>query len=335
MNLNKLELINKTEGNVRINEIMSEMVKNSNLLPKPVSYKDIDAEMTNFISTEFDVQFGKQDIKTYFFSQQRMSEFTKTWEMVDENMNLVPNFKIVTRENNPKPGTLQGGMFNIPGEPYFTIGTFEKWSGEKPITVSCKMKQPYCVDIIYNIKFVTNRLNLLNELNNLANDRFKSKQCYLIVNGHYMPITLEDVGDESDYDLNEKKIFVQNFQLKVAGYIINEKDIIFEENISRSLVGIEIDSKNPVNNIEYEGKNIIINFPRKSKTKTSFRLSVEDGVSNIVNINADDSNVLSYTISRNGELVDDNFNISKNDRINIMIERVNYNNPSKIILVTN
>lgn len=331
MNLDKLQLNDKFEGISRVNEIMGMQVDGSNLLPKPIEYKDIDISMTDFVSKNFKVSFGEQEIKAFFFAQQRMSEFTKTWEMVDENKNVIPNFKIVTRENNPKPGTLQGNMYNIPGEPFFDIGTFEKWDGNKKITVTCKMKQPYCVDIIYNVKFVTNRLNLLNKLNNYVIDLFKSRQSYLVVNEHYMPVTLEDIGDESDYDLDQRKIFVQNFQLKVAGYIINEEDIMFEENISRSLIGVEVDRTKPFTNIIKGDGNILILFPKKSKTFISFK---SDDNYHVLNIETSGSNVLSYIIKVNDMLVGSDFFIEKYDRVKISIERERRTEVSKIILIT-
>ena len=136
MNIDKLNLINKPEGVPRVNEIMKMQIDGSNLLPKPISYKDIDESMTEFVSKNLNLLDSGYDIKTFFFAQQRMSEFTKTWELTDENKNIIPNFNIVTRENNPKPGSLQGGLFNIPGNIYFNIGTFNKWDGNKNITVT-------------------------------------------------------------------------------------------------------------------------------------------------------------------------------------------------------
>lgn len=311
---------------------MEKLVDSSNIAPKPINYLDIDDSMTEFVINRFKVLFGEHEIKTFFFAQQRMSEFTKTWEMVDENKNILPNFKIVTRENNPKPGTQQGGMFNIPGEPYFEIGTFNKWDGNKNITVTCKMKQPYCVDIIYNIKFVTNRLSLLNELNNNVISEFKANQSYLSVNGHYMPVMLEDVGDESEYDLGERKIFVQNFQLKVAGYIINENDIIFEENMVRSLIGIEIEQQRPGLNAVKDGKNLVIDFPRKSKTFSTIK---SDGNYHIVGVGVSNSNIASFYIKVNNSLVSvfDDFYLEKYDTVLISIDRVKRNEASKITLI--
>ena len=331
MNLDILNLNNKIEGVDRVNEIMFGLVDGKNIAPKPITYIDIDSEMKNFVSTKFNVEFSKNEIKTFLFSQQRMSEITKTWEVVDENKNVLPPFKIITRENNPKPGTMQGGFMNIPGEIYFDIGSFDKWDGENKITVTYKMKQPYCIDIIYNIKFVTNRLNLINELNNKVNEEFKAKQAYLKVNGHFMPVTLEDIGDESDYDLDQRKIFVQNYQLKVSGYIINEKDIIIEENMIRSLIGIEIDTRKPNLVINKENNNIIVEFPRKSKVIMSFR---SDSDYHIIGVETSSSNVLSYMIAVNGELVSNDFYLKKYDRIQVRIERESRNELSKITLIT-
>lgn len=327
MNINKLELETKIEGTARVNEIMAMQVNDSNLLPKPITYKDIDGELTNLVDKEFNVVFGNSEIKTFFFAQQRMNEFTKTWEMLDENKNVLPNFKIVTRENNPKPGTLMGGMANIPGEPLFPIGTFEKWDGNKNTSVTCKMKQPYCVDIMYNIKFVTNKLNLLNELNNKVVDKFKSKQTYITVKGHYMPVILEDISDESDYDINERKIFVQNFQLKVIGYIINESDIIFEENITRTLLSIDVDVRNAKIISPMTDKNIIIDFPINGKSIISFKADRDLKIASISS-----ENLSSYNIQVNSISVGDSFEIYKYDRIYIKILRTNRTKISRIIM---
>lgn len=329
MNINNLQLLNIKEGVPRVNEIMGMQVNGSNLLPKPITYKDIDNEVTNLVDKSFTVAF-EDGLKTFFFTQQRMSEFTKTWSTVDENKNPIPNFKIVTRENNPKPGTLMGGMANIPGERYYPIGTFNAMNNDKPVTVTCKMKQPYCVDIIYNIKFVTNKLSLLNELNNNVVDMFKSKQAYIVVCGHYMPVMLEEIGDESDYDIDQRKIFVQNFQLKVAGYIINEKDIIFEENINRIIVDIEVNTKKPRVISSITNKTIEIDFPRKSKSIIKFKSS---GFFEFLLPNTGNINVNSYEIFVNGNLIETNtFSLNKYDNVTIKIDKINKNEPSKIIL---
>ena len=314
------------EGVERVNEIMENQIIGSNLLPKAIKYEDIDTEFTEFISKQINPIIEDFEIPTFFFTQQRMSEFTKTWEITDINKNILPNFKIVTRENNPKPGTMMGEMRNIPGNPLFTIGTFNKWNGTENITVTYKMKQPYCVDFTYNIKFVTNRLTLLNMLNNAVIEKFKATQAYILVNGHYMKVTLEDISDDSEYDIDQRKIFVQNYKLIVSGYIINEEDIIVEENVKRCLLSFEVNNRKPrfINSIS--DKNLTIEFPIKSKLITSFKSDIDFNVSKVILENISD-----YDITVNNISVPDVFEIKKYDRIIIKIIKENKNQISKVI----
>lgn len=314
----------KNIGNNRIDELMSLPLLDNNLLPKPVSYEDMDIEITDFMSKNVNLNDIGLDIKSFFLSQQRMSEFTKTWEMLDENKNIIPNFVIVTRENNPKPGNLQGGLFNIPGDVFFKIGTFNKWDGNKNITVSYKIKQPYCVDVSYNIKFVTNKITILNEMNSLFVDLFKSRQLYLFVNGHYMPMVLEDVGDDSDYDLEQRKIFIQNYKIKLYAYIIKKSDIIEQENTVRFLVNTDL-SKKEYSNINYTDEYVDVFFDVDSKTFTSFKFSEYCNVQSV-----QIENVLDYKILVNDKLMSDEFELNKHNNVFIKINRIDNTIPSKI-----
>jgi hypothetical protein len=143
-----------------------------------------------------------------------------------------------------------------------------------------------------------------------------------------MPVTLEDVGDESDYELDQRKIFVQNFQLKVAGYIINEDDIVFEENIVRILLDAKVDvNKGGLEYIVFDDS-IVIDFPYKSKTFIIFKSNADYDISS-VNV----QNALSHKVIINNLTVGDNFSIKKYDRVMVSIQRDDSNLPSKITLM--
>lgn len=317
-----INIENQKVGSERVDNLMKLPFENGMTLPKPITYKDIDESVKNFVDETFGTSNGGIKFPTYFFAQQRMSEFTKTWEIVDDNKNVIPDFKIVTRENNPKPGTLQEGNYNIPGDYYITIGTFDKKVNNQNITVSYKMKQPYCVDLVYNIKFITNRLNLLNIMNNSVIDEFKSRQKYIVTNGYYLPIVLEDIGDESDYDLDQRKIFVQNYNLVVNAFIINEKDLVCEENVVCSSIDFNIIDETKPKVINSLPKTMTIEFPIKSKTYVTFK---SDNFYQNLSISSTDSNILSYVAKINGSEINTSipFNLSKYDKLFISIEREN------------
>ena len=113
------------------------------------------------------------------------------------------------------------------------------------------------------------------------------------------------------------------------GYIINEEDLLIEENISRVLLNISVDTSKPnISEINQDG-NIIVDFPKKSKNNISFKSS---GFYTISNITA--SNVGDYIIEVNGSAVSSTaFELNKYDKINIKINRVNIVEKSIITLV--
>jgi len=327
INFNKLNLVDKKIGPDRIDQINKNLFVNGNILPKPVTYNEIHDDVIRFIKDELSIDYNGTKLPVFFLNQQRFSEFSKTWEYVDDNKNIQSNFIIITRENNPKKGTQQQDYSNIPGNSFYTIGTAEKWDGNKNITISYKMRQPYTVDFVYNIKIISNKVDLLNIVNNKIINEFKSKQSYISPNGHYMPVELEDISDDSDYDLDERKVFIQTFQLLVKGYIINESDLIIEENICGILLGFEVETKSfnslPVDN----NGNLLIEFPIKSK---NFKQIKSSGYFSIMNVNT--NNIENYIIKINGLTVNSIFELNKYDKIEIKITKINENEPSYMIL---
>jgi len=328
INFNKLNLINKKIGPERIDQINEKLFVNGNILPKPVTYNEIHDDVIRFIKEYLSVDYNGIKLPSFFLNQQRFSEFSKTWEYVDENKNIQSNFIVITRDNNPKKGTQQQDYANIPGNNFYTIGTSEKWDGNKNITISYKMRQPYAVDFIYNIKLVSNKLDLLNILNNKIIDTFKSKQAYICPNGHYMPVELEDISDDSDYELDERKVFIQTFQLLIKGYIINESDLIIEENICAALLGFEIENKSFDNIPVNENGDLVIIFPIKSNNINRVKPS---GYYSITNINT--INIQSYTVKVNGLKVTTEFELNKYDNIYIKINKINENEASTLIMI--
>lgn len=314
-------------GADRLNQLMSSPF-NGNLIPQPISYLDFDNSIVDFIKNDVKININGDEIKTpvYFFSQQQLNEITSTWEKLDENGVVVPNFFIVSREPNPQPKE----FYNIPGEPLFNIFNTEGLENGKKVITSYNIKQPYNVEFVYNIIFVSNKLYYLNLVNSKVIDLFKSRQKYVTVKNLYMPLILENISDNSQYEIEQRKIFIQTYELKCDGYIINEDDIVIKKELNSQIVDFGIQTnKNfleKINNTTYQ-----IVFPRKKKGIIKFK-SLYD--INITNINVE--NILNYSLYVNSEKITSNiFNINKFDNISIIIDRENYNDSSKLTLFTN
>ena len=174
------------------------------------------------------------------FSNQRFSEYMQSWTFTDEDKNPILNFKTITRENNPKTGTINGESKNIPGEHTWLmkrVAATDKNGRE--YCIEYRMKQPFAMDLIYKVGIFTNKYELLNEFNQLVNDRFKAIDAYIRPNGHYISMKLDDINDDSEYSLNDRQYYSQSFNITVRAYIIPEDSFIVEEVPRLTFIGFD------------------------------------------------------------------------------------------------
>lgn len=207
-------------------------------LPKPIEYADIDQAVFDWVDKVVDLSYDGKRLPTYrLYSTQRISEYMQSWKELDETGNIIMNFKMVTREFNPQKGDEQGNYFNIPGHKDFAmfyvpvlqengVEAFDKYT----------MKQPTCVNLIYTASIITNKMELMNKMNEKMVYEFNAINCYISPNGHPMPMSLEDISDESEYNIDDRKYYAQSFKIKVKGYIIRKEDYKVERIPSRFVV---------------------------------------------------------------------------------------------------
>ena len=200
-------------------------------LPNPVVYEDIDRAFKEWVEKDLYISFEGKELPTMvLYSNQRFSEYMQTWQYTDDNNNVLLNFKTVTRENNPSFGKDQGSNYNIPGEPFFLMARqiAHEPSG-RLYFIDYKMRQPFTVDLSYKLNVISNKIGLINDFNLMVVDKFKSRQCYLNVNGHHMPMLLENVSDESEYSVSDRQFYSQSFAITLQAYIIRREDMRVEE----------------------------------------------------------------------------------------------------------
>lgn len=224
--LDNFKLRKQAIGNERRLNMTKLILEHAPNFPLTVEYEDIDRSFQKWVEDELNISYGGQRLPTFkLFSNQRISEYAQNWNYLDDNGNLLMNFKTITRENNPKHGENQGNSYNIPGErkyPMFMVPVLQE-NGQQAYDMY-SMKQPFCVDMLYSVNIITNKYELLNMMNQLVLKKFKSINCYINPNNHYMPMTLENVSDESEYNIDDRKYYSQSFLIKIKAYIITEDD---------------------------------------------------------------------------------------------------------------
>lgn len=219
---NIIKLKRNVEGKERRENLVKEVLKDNTPLPKPLEYEDIDKEFERWVREDLDISFEEQKLPTYLMlSNQRFSEYMQTWQNVDEKKNLILNFKTITRENNPKAGTIVGDTRNIPGNIDFLMKRVQAVdkSGHRYF-IDYRVKQPISIDLIYTVSIFTNKYQLLNDFNMIMNEKFSAIDCYIRPNGHFIPMKLTDISDESEYNIDDRRFYSQSYLITVMAYIM-------------------------------------------------------------------------------------------------------------------
>lgn len=236
--IEKLKLRDKDEGNAARRLANARILDKGTPLPQPIEYSDIDAAFFDWVDKTLDIVYEGKRLPTYkLFSTQRISEYSQSWQNLDESGSLIMNFKTVTRENNPQNGGLYENYFNIPGHQPITVfyvpvlednGTeaYDKYT----------IEQPMLVTFAYKVSIVSNKFEVLNKMNELINHEFCAITAYISPNGHAMPMNLESVSDDSEYTIDDRKYYSQSFNIKVKGYIIRREDMTVERIPSRLFI---------------------------------------------------------------------------------------------------
>lgn len=329
---NILPLKDKAYGYERRMNLTKEVLKDSTPIPKPLEYDDIDKEFRRWVNEDLDISFEGEKLPTFvLYSNQRFSEYMQTWKNVDNKRNIILNFKSLTRENNPKAGTIVGNTRNIPGDRTYLMKRVEaRDRNNRRYFIDYRVKQPFSVDLIYTVSLFTNKYELLNEFNLIMNDKFKSIDCYIRPNGHFIPMKLTDISDESEYSIDNRQYYSQTYHITVMAYIMPKDSFKVVERSDYKLIMSDLDSKkNTYAEIEelpisckndvpyvYQRHKLTIHID-KEKLKYEFQI---DCNLNIESIKLD--NVRSYQLFVNDKEIDTMKNISFNDGDKIKFSKI-------------
>lgn len=332
-------------GNNRRFEIQSDAMQNNLIFPNTLTYEDADTAFKKFVEDQIKIIVDGKPIPTFtLYSGQRFSEYTQTWKHVDENDNLILNFKTIFRSPNPNGGKLQGGLWNIPGQRRYTIMTREVLDENGTESIEYySMLQPYCVDLTYRVSFFTPLYQNLNIFNSIINKLFKARQCYVQANGYYLPMIINQIEDETTYTIDDRKYFAQVAEITMMAYIIDKEDFridrlpkrlklnISDEHVKKPKITVteeEIEKYNEENST-IRPSEMEINFDAH-QTKAAFTMVGDMRVDSFIT-----DNIRNFRISINGMpyFVDKGFNLNDGDEVKISIMQIDYRKECQLVFV--
>lgn len=317
-------------GPNRRQEILDDITNKNTFLPNGIAIEDMDEAFVEYTNKDLSITVDGVKVPVLFLTIQRWTEFTKTWSFTNEYKNIVLPFITIVRRPDIQAGTNQAGLWNIPGNRTYTFMKVPTFDGTRKGIDLYKIPQPTSVDITYEVRLFTNKMKDLNKFNTLIQKKFQSRQSYLYAKGHPMPILLEGISDESNIeDLEGRRFYVQEFEMKLLGYILDSDDFEVVPTINRVYTLLEVDENKPHREIVFEtfirNNTLVYTMVFKPKANPTFTFNAKYDLTftKITNIDS----ITNIQIKINDVLVFDGVQLSSpliinaNDVITITIDK--------------
>jgi hypothetical protein len=229
----------------RRHELLDKINKDGTYLPKSLLHADLDRGFLDFVKDDLKVVVEGKTIPTVdiIVTTQNWSQFTETWNFQNIDKNTEPPFITTIRTPEVKFGTNPSLLYNIPNRRQYFYAQVPTWDGQRNGMDVYTIPQPVPVDITYSVKIICNRMRELNKLNQVILEKFASRQAYAVIKGHYIPIVMGAITDESVVDVEKRKYYIQSYEFTMLGFLIDEDEFEVAPAITRVLQVVEIDKK--------------------------------------------------------------------------------------------
>jgi hypothetical protein len=239
-----LPLVPKKELSARREQLLEYINKDGTYLPKSVLHADLDRGMLDFVKGELQVVSAGSIVPMVdiIITSQNWSQYVETAMFTNLDNNPEPPFITVVRQPEVKFGTNPALLYTIPNRKQFYYASVPTWNGNEQGMDIYTIPQPVPVDINYSVKIICNRMRELNQLNKVVMQKFSSRQAYTFIKGQYVPIVLNNIADESQMQIENRKYFIQNYDFTMLGYLIDEEEFQVKPAIARVSQIFELDT---------------------------------------------------------------------------------------------
>jgi hypothetical protein len=216
-------------------ELLDKINEHGTFLPKSILHADLDGGFLDFVKNDLKVVTEGKVIPTtdILITTQNWAQFTQTWNFQDLDKNVSPPFITVVRNPEIKYGSLPSLQWTIPNRKEFYYASVPSFDGNRLNVDVYKIPQPVPVDIKYSVKIICNRMRELNTLNKTILQKFSSRQAYTQIKGHYIPIIMDNVSDESVMDVEKRKYYIQSYDFTMMGFLMDEDEFEVKPGVER------------------------------------------------------------------------------------------------------
>jgi hypothetical protein len=247
--------------------------------------------------------------------------------------NVEPPFISIVRIPEVKYGTNPAVLYTIPNRRQYFYAQVPTWDGNRVGVDVYKIPQPVPVDITFQVKIVCNRMRELNQFNKVVIEKFSSLQSYQIIKGHYIPIKMTNVSDESVMDMEKRKYYIQSYDFVMMGFLIDENEFEVSPAVNRVLQILEVDERKVKKQKKFDYVPSKYNLDLIVKIGSNM---VMQKIEYTADITVDDiENIVSYDVYINNDFYGTDLTsiqINTNDTLKFIVEKDNPSLESKIVL---
>jgi hypothetical protein len=279
----------------RRKELVDKINQDGTYLPKSLLHADLDGGFLDFVKNELKTIVDGKVIPTIdiLITTQNWAQFTETWDLQNLDKNVEPPFISIVRVPEVKYGTNPAVLYTIPNRRQYFYVQVPTWDGNRVGADVYKIPQPVPIDITFQVKIVCNRMRELNQFNKVVIEKFSSLQAYQVIKGHYIPIKMGGISDESVMDMDKRKYYIQSYEFTMMGFLIDENEFEVSPAINRLLQVFEVDTRTVSRNISNKLPNDQVTLNALFKIGNNvisekFDYTTDLSISNIINIESYD-----------------------------------------------
>ena len=269
----------------RRQELLDRITKSDTNLPESIMHDDLDLGMLDFVKNNFKVISNGEQVSVIpkILTIQRWGEFTNTLDFADLDGNAKLPFIGVIRRPDVQPGTNPITQRTIPDRRTFYYASVPTWDGTQMGADVYKIPQPTAIDISYDVTIVCTQFRDLNKFNKTVLQKFSSRQAYTTVKGHYIPIILDSIEDNSPVELDTRRFYIQNYKFTLLGFIIDDEEFEVKPAVSRLFLMSEFMTDKGVEK-KYINKDIDLTVAKFSSDGNQTQFSVGESIGILFNV---------------------------------------------------
>ena len=281
-----IKVYKDTELTERRQELLDKIIKSDTNLPDSILHEDLDRGMLDYVKNNLlIVSDGKQiPIIDKILTIQRWAEFSNNWSFSNEDSNVELPFIATIRKPEVMPGSNPAVQRTIPERYQVYYASVPTWNGSQLGAEIYTIPQPVPVDISYEVTIVCNKIRDLNKFNKIILRNFSSRQDYTEIKGHYIPLVLDSIEDNTPMEtLDGRRFYMQNYKFTLLGFLIDSDEFQVKPAINRLFTMYEF-LKDKTGRKKYVNKSVNITTVSFIADGTQTEFSVGESIGTLFSV---------------------------------------------------